>query len=541
MTKASGRGSYLGLLNPSTLMRSRYFLLFLAGSLVTLDLSAQLSFGGHPYGTVRSNGLPTAPVITMDEVDVSALMAEDEARAASGIKGPYRFGSNHATDIGMDNAGIWHTMHNGDRVWRVMVVCPGAYSINMEFHEFVVPDGAQVFVYNERGDVLGGFEANSNPGQTQLGVDLLAGDRVTVEYVEPARVSGQGRLRIGQVTHGYRDMFNLTKGFNQSGSCNVNVICPEGDGWRDQIRSVAMLLTGGEGFCTGTLLNNCNNDGTPYFLTANHCMVGAGSNVIFRFNWNSENCTPTTNGPMNQSVVGYTLLHNSAGSDVALLRLNTTPPPSFNVFYSGWESSPVAASGGVTCIHHPFGDIKKISHENQTVVSSTYSSAQCWRVTDWDSGTTEPGSSGSGLWNQSRRIVGQLFGGGAACGNNFSDYFGKFAVSYSALQQWLGDCATGIDGYPLDPSSIAEQVAGGSLEAWPNPTAGVVNLVLPKGLEGSWSAMTYDAVGQLVAMDRVPAGSERFNIDLSSRPNGLYLVEVRSGDIRLQQRVMLAR
>ena len=522
-------------------MRSLYSSLLLAGSLLTFDSTAQLSFGGHPYGTGRSNVLPAAPVAIMPEVDATALRAEDDARAASGIKGPYRFGFNHATDIGLDNAGIWHTLPNGDRVWRTTIHCPGAFSINMEFHEYVIPEGAQVFVYNGFGDVLGGFEANSNPGQTQMGVDLLPGDLVTVEYVEPANVTGMGRLRVGQVTHGYRDVMGMAKGLNQSGSCNNNVICPEGDPWRDQIRSVAMLVAGGDGFCTGTLLNNCNNDGTPYFLTANHCMEDASTNVVFRFNWNSPQCSPTVNGPMNQSVVGYTLLHNSAGSDVALLRLNTTPPPSFNVFYSGWDKSSAASTGGATCIHHPSGDIKKISFENQNVVSGSFGGAQCWRVTDWDDGTTEPGSSGSGLWNADKRIIGQLFGGGAACGNDFSDYFGKFSVSFPALQQWLGDCGTAIDGYPLSTSSIVEQLNGAGLEAWPNPTTGLVNLVLPKGHEGTWTAIIHDAVGQLVATDRLPGGSERFDLDLGSQPEGLYLVEVRSGDIRLQQRVMVAR
>ncbi|MCB0766938.1 MAG: trypsin-like peptidase domain-containing protein [Flavobacteriales bacterium] len=522
-------------------MRSLYQSLFLTATLLTLDATAQLSFGGHPYGMDRSNDLPVAPITVMAEVDATSLMAEDEERRIAGIKGPYRFGFNHATDIGLDNAGIWHSMPNGDRIWRATVQCPGAFSINMEFHDYVIPEGAQVFVYNEMGHMLGGFEANSNPGQTQMGVDLLPGDQVTVEYVEPAEVAGMGRLRIGQVTHGYRDVMGMTKGLNESGSCNNNVICPEGDDWRDQIRSVAMLVTGGDGFCTGTLLNNCNNDGTPYFLTANHCMVGASTNVVFRFNWNSPQCTPTVNGPMNQSVVGYSLLHNSTGSDVALLRLNTTPPASFNVFYSGWDKSSAASTGGATCIHHPSGDIKKISFENQNVVSSSFGGAQCWRVNDWDDGTTEPGSSGSGLWNADKRIIGQLYGGSAACGNDFPDYFGKFSVSFSALQQWLGDCGNAIDGYPLSTSSISEVINGADLEAWPNPTTGLVNMVLPNGHQGVWTAMTYDAVGQLVSTDLVPGGTERFDLDLGGQPNGLYLIEVRSGDVRLQQRVMVAR
>lgn len=503
---------------------------------------AQLSFEGQPYGTDRSNGLPEAPVAVMPPVDADALKAEDAVRSASGVKGPYRFGFNHAVDLGLDNSGVWHTMSNGDRVWRVGVQCPGAFSINFEFHEFVIPEGAQVFAYNDMGHVSGAFEAGSNPGHDQLGVDLIPGDRITIEYVEPARVAGQGRLRLGQVTHAYRDVLGFAKGFNESGSCNNNVICPEGDPWRDQIRSVAMMVTQGSGFCTGQLINNCANDGTPYFLTANHCLEGSPStNFIFRFNWNSPVCTPNTNGPMNQSVAGSTLLESSGTSDVALLRLTTPPPASYNVFYTGWDSRPTASTGGVTAIHHPSGDIKKISFETATVVSDAFGGAQCWRVTDWDDGTTEGGSSGSGLWNQSGLLIGQLFGGGAACGNNFSDYYGKFSVSYPLLEQWLGDCGTTLQGYPTAVIGINENAASGSLDVWPNPTNGNVVLLLPADMGSMYAVRVFDDVGRVVVETAVPAGTERYELDLEGQAAGLYMVEARSAGLRLQQRVVLTR
>lgn len=120
-------------------MRSLYPTLLVVGAILTSDANAQLSFGGQPYGIDRANALPDAPLSVMAPVDANSLMAEDEARAAAGVKGPYRFGFNHATNIGLDNAGIWTTMSNGDRVWRAAIQCPGAYSVNLEFHEFVIP------------------------------------------------------------------------------------------------------------------------------------------------------------------------------------------------------------------------------------------------------------------------------------------------------------------------------------------------------------------------------------------------------------------
>ncbi|MBL7951072.1 MAG: trypsin-like peptidase domain-containing protein [Flavobacteriales bacterium] len=517
-------------------MRAFSAALLLSLSSAPLTAFGQLSFGGHPVGMDRSVGLSQPPLVVMPEVDAEALKARDEEQAALGIKGPFKFGFNHATDLSSENSGIWQTLSNGDRVWRLSIQCPGAYSINFEFHDFVIPDGAQVFVYNELGEVLGGYEAASNPGRTELGVTPLGGDKITIEYVEPARVAGQGRLRVGQVTHAYRDILGATKALNESGSCNNNVICPVGDPWRDQIRSVAMIVVQGDGICTGTLLNNCAEDGTPYFLTANHCL-GSPNNWVFRFNWNSPTCTPTANGSYN-TISGAQLLANSAGSDVALLQLNTTPPPLHHVYYSGWDKGTTAATSA-TCIHHPSGDIKKISFENQAVSSGNYSGAQCWRVSAWDDGTTEPGSSGSGLWNQNGLLVGQLYGGQADCDVNINDYFGKFSVSYPLLDEWLGTCGNTLQGYDPAVTAVDEAASGPSMLLTPNPSSGTVNVMLPNLGKNVVELRVVDAVGRVILSGSVAAGTPWTALDLSGHPNGLYLVQASSAGVRVVERLVL--
>lgn len=425
--------------------------------LLAFPATAQISFGGTAVGLSHERAeLSAPPVIELPPVDVDAMLTEDDQRMADGVKGPFRFGVNRAVDLGLDNSGIWNTLADGTRVWRVAVHCPEAFSINFEFGEYVVPEGARVFVYNAEGGQLGAFTAASAGGQHTMGVTQLAGDNITVEYEEPAAVAGQGQLRITQVTHAYRNIMGSgpERALGESGSCNNNVICPEGDPWRDEIAAVAMITVGGSGICTGTLINDCANDGTPYFLTANHCTSNGTSNVanwVFRFKWESPTCTPTTNGPVNKTVSGAQLLVNSGGSDVALLQLNTAPPSSYNVYYAGWDASG-ATPEHQTCIHHPSGDIKKISFDNDPAELGTMSGALCWHILGWDDGTTEPGSSGSCLLDQDGRIIGQLFGGQANCSNNVNDFYGRFDVSYPLLQSWLGSCATAIDGY--DPNSI---------------------------------------------------------------------------------------
>ncbi len=324
-------------------------LAFLAGTLCAGVLAAQIAFGGHPLGADRrSSDLPSPPVVVLPEVDAQVLLAEDAHNEATGVKGPYRFGFEHHVAISTANAGTWSVLDNGDRVWRVELNCPQALGIGVIFNEYVVPEGGRVFLYNQHGKVLGGYTRASNPDHNVLGVQPIAGERVIIEFQEPASVAGEGSLSIGTVVHVYRPAQGLDRDFGDSGECNVNTICPEGDDWRPEIRSVACIIAGG-GYCTRTLLNNCNNDSVPYFLTANHCLIGGTppDAWVFRFNWDSPTCEPTENAPTDQTVSGSTQLVANPGSDMLFLQLNSQPPPEFDVTYSGWDASGKVRDSGV--------------------------------------------------------------------------------------------------------------------------------------------------------------------------------------------------
>ena len=509
--------------------------------LSSLPLLAQLEFGGTPYGLDRGvHGLPEPPVAVMPVVDPAPLLVEDAARLAQGHKGPYRYGVAHTTDLRLDNSGTWSTLPNGDHVWQLGIECPGAFSVEFEFNTYLVPEGARVFVHTPGGEHRGAFTAASNGGHPQMGVAPMVGDRVIIEYIEPAAVAGQGDLRIGLVTHAYRDIMGTTKGLNDSGTCNNNVICPEGDPWRDQIRSVALITQGGY-LCTGQLMNNCNQDQTPYFLTANHCVQGGinPATANFRFRWESPTCTPTQNSGSN-TLNGSQQLVTNGGSDMAFLQLNSSPQDSWNIFYSGWNKGTTAATS-VTAIHHPSGDIKKISFEEQPVTSASYGGAQCWKIAAWDDGTTEGGSSGSGLWDQNGLLVGQLYGGQASCAFNVNDYYGKFNVSFPLLQQWLGTCGETLPG--LDPAtvSVPELDEAAVIGLAPNPTTGAVLVTLPALGDGLAVLRVTDALGRVVAERNVARGTERLTLDLSGQADGLYLLDLQQNDRRVVQRLLLER
>lgn len=388
----------------------------------------------------------------MPSFDVEAMRAEDAFNDEYKI-GPWRFGKNFETNFNLDNSGIWHTMPNGDKVWRLGIESDGALSINFEFSTYEIPDGAEVFVYNsDRSQFIGAFTNKNNAGHGELGVQQVAGQSIIIEYTEPANAAFPGRLTIGQVTHAYRDIMGFAKGLGDSGSCNNNVICPEGDPWDNEIRSVAMIVVGGNGACTGTLLNSCAQDGTPYFLTANHCLGGSNT-WVFRFNWDSPSCNQNLNGPTNQTVSGSSLLANNGASDFALLQLNSTPPSNYNVYYAGWDATGTPPNSS-TGIHHPSGDVKKISFDTDASSTANFQGVASWHISDWEDGTTEGGSSGSGLWNENHHIIGQLYGGIASCQNNVDDYYGRFDLSYPQMEQWLGNCTQILDGWDPNLGSL---------------------------------------------------------------------------------------
>ncbi|MCG8699601.1 MAG: T9SS type A sorting domain-containing protein [Bacteroidales bacterium] len=361
---------------------------------------------------------------------------------------PPKFGEKIPVSINLKNAGNWTKLPNGDRLWRLKIKSRDALMLNLLYKEFFMPDGAQFFLYNPANDnILGAFTDINNKNDGKFATGFTLGDEVILEYFEPASVKGQGKIDIAYVVHGFRYINDQTRGYGSSGKCNNNVACPEGDPWRDQIKSVALILVNGHRICSGCLVNNTAEDQRPLFMTANHCIgkLDAVSNpnansYTFVFNYESPTCK-NKNGKLNQSVVGGKLLSNykasskDMGSDFALFELAESPlDAGYDVYFSGFDSRNNQGKSGATGIHHPSGDVKKISFEYDALTKGQFYSNRTthWKIKDWDDGTTEGGSSGSPLYdNTNGRQIGVLSGGGAACNNNAADYYGGFFHSWT--------------------------------------------------------------------------------------------------------------
>jgi hypothetical protein len=414
--------------------------------------------------------------------DLKKLQDEDKINDKDKSK-PWRFGHDIYVDHNFNDVGEWTTLENGDRIWRMTYKSEGAYTLNFMFDEFWIPEGAKLYVYNNaKDDLLRPFTHHNNNPDEVLGTWMVNGDQAWIEYHQPANVVGQARITVGSVIHGYRTAETYQKGLGDSGDCNQDVDCditPPSDPFelntrKEEVKSASAMITvgGGTGICSGTLINNTNNDGTPYFITANHCGFNPG--WAFRFNWRSPNpsCSTTANSPngaFDQTVSGAILRANSSQSDMALVEI--TDPSFFNnnpdVVWSGWNRSTTYNPTVNFGVHHPSGDIQKTCREDdgayrQVVSFNGNANTQMWFIDQWELGVTEPGSSGSGLFNEVGHLIGVLSGGSAACSgtsnNGGVDFYGRFDVAWSfgssassRLSDWLDPGNTGVmtlDIYP---------------------------------------------------------------------------------------------
>jgi hypothetical protein len=326
-------------------------------------------------------------------------------------------------------------------------VSEGARQVRLHFTEVDIPVGGRLFIYSagNRDEVYGPYDGRGPFGDGEFWTPPVEGESVIIEYVAPrAATDMQLPFRVTQVNHTYLNPKEISSSVQPlaAGACNLS-IPPE---WSTVARSVGRLqfVSGsGEYVCTGTLLNSLNNDLTPYLLTANHCISTQEEAQSARVLWFYDS-------PQAQTLYSdrTTLLSTGAATDYTLLMvegsLSVNSLPLSNFRWAGWTTATPAISTDVTAIHHPDGDFKRVSFGS--IINSSCSSGlpgPCdnFLSVRWNSGTTEPGSSGSAIWagnSADPLIVGTLWGGAASCGNpSGTDYYGRFGLTYNSIANFL--------------------------------------------------------------------------------------------------------
>ncbi len=444
--------------------------ILLSGLFLNLNINAQISQGGTPLSFIYELS-DDYELREYPAPDISKLIIEDSDRGKNGEI--YRIGVSVPINAGLDNAGKWTEIPNKGRVWRFMIKAENAKALGVYFDKFNLPQGSKLFLYNyDKSQIIGAYTEINNHESDLFATELIDGDVVTLEYFEPLNCTEKAIINISEVSYVYRGYTSFKdKDYGDADDCLININCSEGTNWQDQKKGVARILLkigSSYGWCSGSLVNNVKQDCKPYFLTADHCGTGASTSDfnqwVFYFHYESSNCSNAQPSGA-KTMTGATLKARggnggSTGSDFILLQLNSSVPTSYNVYYNGWSNLNSATSSGVT-IHHPMGDIKKISTFTSTPSTSGWNSsglASHWKVT-WAQTTngrsvTEGGSSGSPLFNSNGLIMGDLTGGSSYCDypeNTYPDYYGKFSYSWSSngttaatrLKNWLDPDNTG--------------------------------------------------------------------------------------------------
>ncbi len=541
---------------------------------------AQLQHPGRPFGFESS--LKAAEVMYVlpppDPMEVEAGRMDNEREGAKTM----RFALERPVGLSPDFHGSWEEC--GDtRVWRVHIVSPEAVSLGLVFNGYALADGVKVFVYDPgMVHTRGAFTAGNNKSSGVLAVGHIPGQEVIVEMQVPVGIEDYGILGIESVSHAFlptgacglkRDIR-----FGRSQDCEIDINCEEGADWQLHKRSVVRIYTTRE-YCTGVLINNTGYDGTPYLLTSEHCINRTyyAERSVFVFNYESPGCF-AGDGSVEMSISGCDTVAVGDSIDFSLVRLSVSPPDSFDVFYAGWDLSNVQPSPTVT-IHHPEGDVKKISKDYQavSVVEEAgdipqgdlrdYYYFSYWWIRQWDEGSTEGGSSGAPLFNSQKRMIGILTGGYASCGDsigydpqtdrviynkalNRNDYYTRLNVAWDyygesgpVLKRWLDPLNTGITsigGYHpagTDTSLVGEDTW---YNMYPNPVRDILFIVPLNNKQERTGFVVSDLTGRIHLSGSLEPGGQ-MQLDVRSLNPGFYVIGFGSAGSRVFQKFVVAR
>ena len=186
-----------------------------------------------------------------------------------------RYAVLEEVSIDMKSAGTRTELSDGGTMWQYRINSEAGKSVQVIFKKYLVPEGAELYLYNDGYvNVIGAFTKSNMTENLMFVTGDIPGNHVIIEYYEPAGVEFSGEVIIGWIGQSYIDIFAI-KSRNEDANGFIPVNCDEGKDWQNQKHSVCKYSFNDARYsylCSGALINNTKNDGTPYFLTANHCI-----------------------------------------------------------------------------------------------------------------------------------------------------------------------------------------------------------------------------------------------------------------------------
>ncbi len=420
----------------------------------------------------------------------------------------------------------WNILQKNDTtVYSIEIAAKGALYLDISLMNLIIPKGS-LLVITDNKELTREYDYKHTLRSEKFKIYTCSGDKAVLQFMVPNVVQINSQIELASVVYIFKDIFAHEEiNTEKELSCHNDINCPDALHYRGLTQSVVHIreLCDNDDncyICSGSVINNVRRDNTPYILTANHCINGGVMDnldeTVFVFNYNSNGCDGNSLYIADYELVGANLrahLHGTVGSDFALLELSDEIPLQFNVLWAGWDRANGSELQGqdVIGIHHPDGSFKRISYGE---IDNNLAPIIGFIRVEWDDGLVEGGSSGSPLFTEDFRIVGQLGGGPFAgnCSNLGSDYYGHFKESWSSI--WGADnrLKDWLDPDDEDPDHIS-----GYLPIWECPTN--------RTLSGEYYRTDYHPDYVVT----VGASSTLTLTDLTVFENGNY--EFRSGNI----------
>jgi hypothetical protein len=629
-------------------MKKVFLSLLLAGAVAGFS-NAQQSVGGIPWSISNRSVVENskAAVLSLPTPDFTKARKEDDYNEAMGRPGKYRAALGVKTNINL-SSGSFTYLNDGSIVWRLQVAIPTSIAMKVEYTSFVLPKGVTYFVQNGNKDqLIGGFDYTSNPNSESMAHDMVQGDVVNMEMDIAAGVDlSQIQLQVDHMYGFYRGANTINNLFGeanvsgtyqlgQADTCGINLNCPVASPWYTYSFAVAHIWitdidTAGAtgGFCSGTLIGNTANDCKAYFLTASHCDEENNYNSPhfkfweFTFDFRAPRCegggTPNTSkilkGADFKARSFYTIPSGATTGplygDFILLQLKdpTNQLSAWDRYLAGWNRTNQTNDSIWVGFHHPKGDVMKFTKYFQmdstgaTSVFNTDSLGTHWGA-HHNIGGTEPGSSGSGLWEGSTgRLLGDLTGGltpsqakictPSSAANSPSTYAANYSkiwhnwyntydsahsimindstkgpetywsdsinATNSRLQPWLDPTNSGVTTLNMTkvnpsctlvpftyvPLAIADVKALESgISLYPNPSTGVVTMAMNLQKSKDLNVDVFNMLGQKVNSYVIKNASltQNANFDLTAFPNGIYLFKISTENASITKKVIISK
>lgn len=463
---------------------------------------SQISFGGTPPSFINGLALPKINNIDVN-LNVEKLKAENLLRKKESNNPPC-IARAISVSFDMENSGEWTQLSNGGEMWQLRLKAEGALAILLSYDDFYIPESAELYIYNaDKTHILGAYTNATHPQSGAFSTEMVAGDDIILEYVSPynhkvlldsGNFDGIPVISIDNIGYVFDNVVikhfpknAVSTEIGGSEACMININCSEGNDWKTEKNGVCqmtMYISSGSApgwyVCSGDLINNTAQDLTPYVISAFHCYEGATTADLarwqFRFGYESPGCEDKE--PLQTYTITGCYLKAASpidgGSDGLLVELADDIPAEWCVYYNGWDRRNEVTPGVGVGIHHPAGDIKKIStfdtYETGTWPGEVTGAADAhWNLqfiaTENGHSVTEGGSSGSSLFNSNHLIIGTLTGGNSSCGNSGgSNYYGKLWYHWdqfgtdatTQMKTWLDPLNLGVDtlaGTAFNPTS----------------------------------------------------------------------------------------